>query len=377
MLEGLDEDWNEVGNRREATYTNLNPGRYTFRVRATNNDGVLNEEGASIDIVISPPWWKRWWFKIVVFLLIFIFIVRIIRARESATRRDKEILRQKIEAGKLEVQKQKDEMEAQKQALTEKEAADRDNRWFNETMTQLGAVINKNTKDLYQLSRELLSEIISKIGVDLGALYVLNDQDKKDLYFELVGNYGLDESRIKTRFEINDGYIDAVFKEKTTLVIDNLPDNYVTLQSGLGETPMKYLLMIPLVQDKNLNGIIELASTHKIPEFKVDLLQKLADNLAASIEIMKINERMKEMYEELNVHTEEVNAQKEEMQQNLEEMAATQEEMERIREQEEIKTKQIKKQEKTHNQLKSEHEMLRDKYENLLKKYNKLSGKNK
>ncbi|MDX9955430.1 MAG: two-component regulator propeller domain-containing protein, partial [Anaerolineae bacterium] len=62
-LEGLDEDWNAVGARRFAGYTNLAPGRYTFRVRAANSDGVWNETGVALPIVITPPFWRTWAFQ--------------------------------------------------------------------------------------------------------------------------------------------------------------------------------------------------------------------------------------------------------------------------------------------------------------------------
>jgi len=61
MMEGFDADWNHVGNRRLATYTNLDPGDYVFRVKGSNKDGIWNEAGASIKITITPPWWKTWW----------------------------------------------------------------------------------------------------------------------------------------------------------------------------------------------------------------------------------------------------------------------------------------------------------------------------
>jgi signal transduction histidine kinase len=58
-LEGFDPGWNEVDSKhRMATYTNLNPGRYVFRVRGSNSDGIWNEEGVSLPIVITPPWWR-------------------------------------------------------------------------------------------------------------------------------------------------------------------------------------------------------------------------------------------------------------------------------------------------------------------------------
>ena len=63
-LEGLEPGWNEVGSKqRLATYTNLDPGKYVFRVQGSNGDGVWNEEGVSLPIVITPPWWKTNWFR--------------------------------------------------------------------------------------------------------------------------------------------------------------------------------------------------------------------------------------------------------------------------------------------------------------------------
>jgi signal transduction histidine kinase/DNA-binding response OmpR family regulator len=61
-LEGLDTDWNYVGKENKAVYTNLSPGEYTFRVKASNNDGIWNEEGATVRVVITPPFWKTGWF---------------------------------------------------------------------------------------------------------------------------------------------------------------------------------------------------------------------------------------------------------------------------------------------------------------------------
>ena len=65
MLEGLDEDWSYVADRRFAGYPNLAPGRYTFHVKGSNNDGVWNEEGVSVELGIAPPYWKTWWFRLV------------------------------------------------------------------------------------------------------------------------------------------------------------------------------------------------------------------------------------------------------------------------------------------------------------------------
>ncbi len=61
LLEEFETDWNYSGNRRLANYTNVSPGSYIFRVKASNNDGVWNEKGTALKITILPPWWKTWW----------------------------------------------------------------------------------------------------------------------------------------------------------------------------------------------------------------------------------------------------------------------------------------------------------------------------
>lgn len=63
-LENFDPDWNEVGSKqRLATYTNLKPGKYIFRVQGSNSDGVWNREGVSVTVIVTPPWWNTSWFR--------------------------------------------------------------------------------------------------------------------------------------------------------------------------------------------------------------------------------------------------------------------------------------------------------------------------
>jgi signal transduction histidine kinase/ligand-binding sensor domain-containing protein/ActR/RegA family two-component response regulator len=68
-LEGIDEGWVYIGGKNEVTYTNLSPGKYVLKVKGSNNDGLWNETGASLNITILPPWWKTWWFRLFLYLL--------------------------------------------------------------------------------------------------------------------------------------------------------------------------------------------------------------------------------------------------------------------------------------------------------------------
>jgi len=88
-LENFDKDWNYVGIKRTATYTNLDPGTYIFKVRGSNNDGIWNKDGLSIKIIITPPFWLTWWFKILAVLIIVGGVAAFYRYRVSAINKQK------------------------------------------------------------------------------------------------------------------------------------------------------------------------------------------------------------------------------------------------------------------------------------------------
>jgi ligand-binding sensor domain-containing protein/two-component sensor histidine kinase len=80
-MEGFNDEWIYSGNEHTATFTNLDPGRYIFRVKGSNNHGIWNEEGTSISIIISPPWWATWWFRAIVIIALIAIGYRIYRYR--------------------------------------------------------------------------------------------------------------------------------------------------------------------------------------------------------------------------------------------------------------------------------------------------------
>ncbi|MFO8128755.1 MAG: two-component regulator propeller domain-containing protein [Bacteroidales bacterium] len=106
-LENYDKDWiSRSADRRIAEYANVRPGTYTFRVIASNNDGVWNNEGTSLTIFITPPWWATWAFRIPFTLLIILGIWLIIYRRIKAIRK-----KHKVEKQMLNIEKQLFEIE--------------------------------------------------------------------------------------------------------------------------------------------------------------------------------------------------------------------------------------------------------------------------
>jgi signal transduction histidine kinase/ligand-binding sensor domain-containing protein len=143
MLEGFDRDWNDIGTLRYGKYTNLPGGTYTLRMKGSNNDGVWNEEGASVTITIVPPFWETWWFRGMIGLVLvgsvlgaYRLRVRSIEARshelEAQVEQRTAELRQEIEQ-RMQVEQALQQSEREKAVVAER---DRLARELHDSVTQ-------------------------------------------------------------------------------------------------------------------------------------------------------------------------------------------------------------------------------------------------
>jgi signal transduction histidine kinase/CheY-like chemotaxis protein/ligand-binding sensor domain-containing protein len=113
IMEGFQREWIEAGVERKASYTNLSPGKYVFKVMASNNDGVWSDKVCTIDITIVPPIWKTWWF-VTLSIVVFIggvFVLYYVRLRGIEVQR--KALEEQVELRTQEVLAQKEMVESQ------------------------------------------------------------------------------------------------------------------------------------------------------------------------------------------------------------------------------------------------------------------------
>jgi signal transduction histidine kinase/ligand-binding sensor domain-containing protein len=106
MLKGVSGDWIETGNRRFVPFSNLPPGEYTFMVKGSNNDGVWNESGPSLKIIINPPWWRTSWAWTAYLIILAGAIMIFIRLRERNLVRERDLLEQKVHLRTLQIEEQ-------------------------------------------------------------------------------------------------------------------------------------------------------------------------------------------------------------------------------------------------------------------------------
>jgi PAS domain S-box-containing protein len=153
-MEGFDKEWNYVGTKREATYTNLNPGGYTFRVKASNNDGIWNESGASVKITILPPWWQTWIFRILVLSVLLFSIYGYINYRTNRLMKQKILLTKKVRERTAQLEEANNTLQEKQEEITAQ------NEELQLARKELEQRVKERTADLSHANRmlKMLSE---------------------------------------------------------------------------------------------------------------------------------------------------------------------------------------------------------------------------
>lgn len=205
--------------------------------------------------------------------------------------------------------------------------------WITTGLAKFAEILRENNQSLEELSNNILSNLVKYIGAVQGGLFILNDQveNEEDNFLELKACYAYDRKKfVEKTVSLGQGLIGQCFLERATIYLTEVPDNYVNITSGLGESNPQNLILIPLKINEEVYGIIELASFEIIDKYKIEFLEKLGENIASSISSTKTNEHTKTLLERQQEQSEELRAQEEEMRQNLEELQATQESQTRL-----------------------------------------------
>lgn len=116
-MQGFDKDWSPVSDKTEATYSNLPPGKYTFKVIACNDEGIWNKQPATYSFEITRPFWNTWWFYAICILAIMLFIATYIKIRLRNLQRTKRILEEQVKLRTQQLIIEKEKVTLQKETI--------------------------------------------------------------------------------------------------------------------------------------------------------------------------------------------------------------------------------------------------------------------
>ena len=360
IMEGFDKDWQEAGNSRAAIYTNLNPGKYTFKVIGSNNDGEWSETPATLDIRVKPPIWRTKLAFIIYVVLLVYLITLFVQWRARKDKKDKEILQQKIDEAKDELEKQKKELEEQKREIARRDEAEKEIRFINAGLAKFGDIIDKDRTNLDKLHFNIIRELTKYVGAKSGAIFTSKIEPSGETTLRARSSFAYVSSTENEGINPGEGFVGSCFKDSKRIIIDNLPEDYVKLESGLGKTVLSFLVLVPIKNEDETLGVIEVAANQVISDYKIDFIEKIGLSIGSTLAISRANRKANEMLEQNRVQQEELRAQEEEMRQTIEEMQATHEENQRKEDQ---MTKDISFKEELIESLKDEIKLLKEELE--------------
>jgi hypothetical protein len=202
--------------------------------------------------------------------------------------------------------------------------------WANEGLTRFVEILRSNDDNISSLGDKIVSGLVQYTRSNQGGLYILNDEDSKNQFLELISLYAFNIKKFEQqKLRIGEGLVGQAYLEKETIYLKEIPEDYIRITSGLGASNPKNILVVPLKVDKEVYGLVELASFNEYQAHEISFVEKLGETLASTLASVKTNHRNRKLLDESRMATEAMRAQEEEMRQNMEELTATQEEMSR------------------------------------------------
>ena len=313
QLQGFDQDW--VGTdaaRHFATYTNLDPGRYTFRVKAANKDGVWSATSAELVIHILPPWWKTWWFRSAVALLVLGSAWAAYGVRLSALRRQKALLERQVGSRTVEIEQQKTELEAQRRDAERRRADAERQKAEVERQKENVELAHRNISVLSEIGRELTATLDMETIMLTVYRHVHHLMDAPIVG---IGFYDLEAGLVTFPFAMDAGVRSETYSRELSdrrqfavwclhhrreVFINDLdteagnylegpqhpPPHPVLRVDGTPRSPACSMMYVPLiVKDRNM-GVLSVQSPAKnaYQQVHLDMLQTLAAHAAVALD---------------------------------------------------------------------------------------------
>jgi signal transduction histidine kinase/ligand-binding sensor domain-containing protein len=269
LLAGFDPGWIDAGNKRSATYTNLPEGEYTFKVKAANADGIWNNDGASINLTILPPWYRTWWaygagLGMVGFLVFG--VDRVQRRRISKKEQERQTLRDaELRA------------EAENKRRADTEQLSKIGRTITSTLS-----VHKIIETVYENVNALMDAAIFGVGI--------YNKEKNCLEFPATKEKGKMLSPFVNDLDTDDRLAVYCFNNRQDIVIGDYAKEhkiYVkSYQAPIEGEASKSILYLPLIHQDRVIGVITTQSFKKdaYSAYHVNLLRNLATYAAIAID---------------------------------------------------------------------------------------------
>jgi HAMP domain-containing protein/signal transduction histidine kinase/DNA-binding response OmpR family regulator len=234
----------------------------------------------------------------------------------------------RVEA-KGEVEALKDTINQMIANLKETTLRNQEQDWLKSNLAKFTQML-QGQKDLTTVTRRILSELAQVVNAPHGMFYILeqdeNQENKKLKLFSAYANK--EEKNAKREFKIGEGLVGQVAVEKERIILTNVPKNYIKINSGLGEASPLNLIVLPVLFEKEIKAVIELASFEPFSDTHLDFLSQLTDSIGIVLNTIETNSRTEELLTQSQSLADELRKTNEELQDKAHLLAKQKEEVE-------------------------------------------------
>ncbi len=186
--------------------------------------------------------------------------------------------------------------------------------WFQAGQMELNNVMRGN-QDLVKLSRKVITFLAKWLDADIGAIYIA----REDKHLRLTGSYAFSTRKhLSNEFDFGQGLVGQAALEKQRILLTQVPEDYISIRSGLGEAAPRVIAVQPVMRNNTVLGVIELGGLDSFSEKALEFLDIVSENIAVGIQAVLSHNQVQKLLENSQAQTEELSAQQEELRQTNE-----------------------------------------------------------
>lgn len=218
-------------------------------------------------------------------------------------------------------------------------------KWLVEGLAELNEIMRANQENFNVLLDRIIENLVDRLNVEQAAIFLLHNDDLNDLHIQLGSYFALNNKILNSkRYELKEGLIGQAIASSKTIELNEVNDPYFTIDTGMGESKSCSIIIIPLITSGKVVGAIEVASIKPFDSAKKEMLEKMAEPIAASLFSLRANLITAQLLEESRKQAEELVYQEQELRkinneltkqsqllrQSEEEMKSQQEELQQV-----------------------------------------------
>ncbi|MEA3450771.1 MAG: PAS domain S-box protein, partial [Bacteroidota bacterium] len=214
----------------------------------------------------------------------------------------------------------KELIESNKKAEVRK-IEDQQKEWANKGYNLFSEIMRKYANDLNKLSDEVIKNFVNYINASIGGLFIVKE-DEESLYLDLLAAFAYDRKKHNTKkIKFGEGLIGTVATDQSAVILNDIPEEYIEIEAGLGNTTPNSLLLLPLLTDSGLMGVIEIASLKPLKNYEIEFAEVLSKSIATTLESVKINEKTIELLKESQKQSDELASREKALQETMQEVS--------------------------------------------------------